>query len=850
VDAPARILVLADDLTGAMDAAGPFASRGLTTRVVVQPAGLDPSVLAGVRVVSVNTASRHLPAARAAEQVLAACAALQASRFELVIKKVDSTLRGNVVAETLAALQGCARPRALVATAFPAQGRTVHAGVVHVHGRPLAQTAFARDALSPALAAPLPEAFAGQPVEVLDGHADTELDAAAAQGLAQAARCLLVGSAGLTGALARALGEPGGAVSEPHCRGRVLYVVGSRAEAAREQCQTLVRAGAVVLDAPAGHWHGTPPPGGDLVLLATTADPARPDDAQAVAGRLARAALALAGSPDVGAVVATGGDTALALLSAAGVASVEVGGELMPGIAFARLPLAGGARWLVTKAGGFGDGDALAAIGRRLRGADAGAVAGAANPGGRLERILNPASIAVVGAGERPGSSGGAVLRNLRLSGFRGRVVPVNPKGGVIQGLPAATSLQEVQPPADLVAVLVRPEAILDVAQEAAHSGHRNLLILPGGFAEAGAQGRARDGQLRRLALDHDLLVAGPNCAGVVNLLDSSRPFAATFFRDLPRGGPVALVSQSGAIAEEMIAASHALDIPLGAVVSVGNGMHLAMADYLDHLGEDPHCKAILLYAESFGDADRFAAVARRVSSHKPVIALAGGRTAAGGAAALRHTGASPGADAQVESFLASAGVLRVHSLRELRLAGKVFGLLPRGAGGRVLILSNSGGPGVLAADRAVAEGLELVALPLSLERRLTDTLPPEAAVANPIDLLADAREDRFEAALAAVLEHMPGQLDTVLMVHVVPFMVDAQPVVQSLARVVAGAPVAVLHSMMGTLEHKAQWFATLAQAGVPCFDDTEDMCIAAGLLWRYRQLHAHRAAPATEENP
>lgn len=845
MDAQARILVLADDLTGAMDAAGPFASRGLPARVVVRADELDAAALAGARVVAVNTASRHLPAALAAERVLAACAAVRSEQFALVIKKVDSTLRGNVVAETLAALRGCERPRALVATAFPAQGRTVRAGVVYVGGVPLARTAFARDALSPALATPLIQAFEGQPVEVLDGHSDADLDAAAARGLAHARECLLVGSAGLTGALARALAAPGFPAPEPRCRGRVLYVVGSRAEAAGEQCEALVQAGAVMLEAPDGHWHGEPPPGGDLVLRATAADPSRPDDAEAVAARLARAALVLASGPDVGAVVVTGGDTALALLAEAGVACADVGGELMPGIAFAHLPLPGGARWLVTKAGGFGGRDTLHAIGVRLRARPPEALLPPVIQGERLGQILHPGSIAVVGAGERPTSSGGAVLRNLRLCGFPGRVVPVNPKGGMIQGLPAATSLNAVEPPADLVAVLVRPEAILDVVREAAGSGHRNLLILPGGFAEAGEQGRARDAQLRGLAQEHDLLVAGPNCAGVVNLLDPARRFAATFFRDLPRGGPVALVSQSGAIAEEMIAASHHMDIPLGAVVSVGNGMHLTMADYIDHLGDDPHCKAILLYVESFGDADRFAAVTRRVASRKPVIALAGGRTVAGGAAALRHTGSSPGPDAYVESFCASAGVLRVSSLRELRLAGKVFGLLPGGAGGRVLILSNSGGPGVLAADRAVAEGLELVSLPEPLERRLLGALPPEAAVANPVDLLADAREDRFEAALGAVLEHMPGGLDAVLMVHVVPFMVDAEPVVQALARVAAGAPVAVLHSMMGTLERKGDWFATLARAGVPCFDDTEDMCAAAGLLWRYRQLHARLMARA-----
>lgn len=455
----------------------------------------------------------------------------------------------------------------------------------------------------------------------------------------------------------------------------------------------------------------------------------------------------------------------------------------------------------------------------------------------RLDRFFRPHSIAVVGAGDRATSSGGAVLRNLRLCHYPGRVVPVNPKGGVIQGLPAATSLKQVYPPADLVAVLVRPEGILEVVQEAAITGHENLLILPGGFAEAGEEGRARDAVLRQIAREHGLVIGGPNCAGLVNLMDPAFPFAATFFRDIPRGGAAALVSQSGAIAEEMIAASHGFGIPLGAVVSVGNAMHVDLADYVEYLGADPACKVILLYVESFGDEARFARLARRIAATKPIVAVVGGRTAQGRAAAYRHTGSNPPDDSAIDAFCAEAGILRVPNLRQLRLAGKVFGTLPEGIGPRVLILSNSGGPGVLATDQAVLEGLELVDLSPELAHRLAALLPPEAAVANPIDLLADAREDRFEAALRAVLEEMPGRIDAVLMIHVVPFMVNAEPVIEALAGLAKLSPVPIMHSMMGTLERKAEWFVALGKAGVPAFNDSEEMCMAAGLLARYGRL-------------
>jgi acetyltransferase len=455
-----------------------------------------------------------------------------------------------------------------------------------------------------------------------------------------------------------------------------------------------------------------------------------------------------------------------------------------------------------------------------------------------IARFLNPSSIAVVGAGERPTSSGGAVLRNLQRSGFRGRIVPVNPKGGEILGLPAATSIGSLAEPVDLVTILVRPESILEVVAEAAQAGHRHFLVLPGGFAEAGDAGRARDAELRKLASERGLVVGGPNCAGVINLLDAKSPFAATFFRDLPRGGGVALISQSGAIIEEAIDASHRMGIPLGAVVSVGNSMHLGVIEYLQQLGQDPNCKAILLYAESLGDAQRFAQVAREITRRKPVVALVGGRTVPGREAAYRHTGSRPADDEAMESFCRSNGIVRVKSLRGLLLAGKAFGAFPRGIGSRVLVLSNSGGPGVLAADRAADEGLGLAPLPAAMADRLRAALPPEAAVANPIDLLADAREDRFAAALDAALEAGADAFDAILMIHIVPFMVDADPVVSALAERAGKAKLPLMHSMMGTLDRRQEWTARLEQAGVPVFADAEEMCAAAGLLARHRELN------------
>jgi len=450
-----------------------------------------------------------------------------------------------------------------------------------------------------------------------------------------------------------------------------------------------------------------------------------------------------------------------------------------------------------------------------------------------LRPFFAPKSIAVVGAGERATSSGGAVLKNLGASGFKGRIVPVNPKGGVIQGNEAKTSLREINEPCDLAVIVVPPPSIPEVVRDAAASGHRNLLILPGGFAEAGEEGRRRDAEVRTFATENNLTIAGPNCAGIIG-----SGFAATFLRDLPKGGGAALISQSGALAEEAIAASHVRHIPLGTVVSVGNAMQLGVDDYLAYLGEDPAVTSVLLYVESIDDPARFRDIARKVSGRKPVIGLFGGRTLEGGRAAAAHTGAVANDDAAIQAFAEECGIVRVESMRRLMLAAKGFGRFPQGFGRRVLILSNSGGPGVLATDRASAEKLDLVDLPERLRQVLRQRLPAEASVANPLDLLADAREERFASTLSSALVETDA-FDAILMIHVVPFMVDAGPVIEALAPLCREAKLPIMHSMMGTLVHRADWFRTMEEAGVPMFEDAEAMAECAGLLARYRSAQA-----------
>lgn len=460
-----------------------------------------------------------------------------------------------------------------------------------------------------------------------------------------------------------------------------------------------------------------------------------------------------------------------------------------------------------------------------------------------LTAFFAPRSVAVVGAGERATSSGGAIMQMLRRAAYGGRVVPVNPRGGTIFGYESVTSIAAVDPPVDLAVIVIRPDAIVDAVKQSADRGIRNLLILPGGFAEAGAAGIERNRALLKLASERGLTIAGPNCAGIIHL-DPTWRFAATFLRDLPPGveagadsNGLAFISQSGALAEEVIDKANARGLPFASVVSVGNAVHLGVEDYLAWLGERPEIAAALLYVESIEDHERFRNVARKVAAAKPVIALFGGRTSIGAGAAAAHTGAVANDDGAIDAFCASCGIVRVESLRRLMVAAKAFGRYPQGLGKRTLILSNSGGPGVICADRAQLEGLELEPLPKAMADVLRQQLPAEASVANPIDLLADAREDRFGFAFESAMSHAARDYDQVLMIHVVPFMVDAGPVIARLAELAGRSAVPVMHSMMGTLPAKAEWFATMERAGVPMFNDVEEMAEAAGLLARYPAL-------------
>jgi acetyl coenzyme A synthetase (ADP forming)-like protein len=379
-----------------------------------------------------------------------------------------------------------------------------------------------------------------------------------------------------------------------------------------------------------------------------------------------------------------------------------------------------------------------------------------------LQRVLSPQAVAVVGAGRDPGGVGHAIFRNLLRCGFEGPVFPINPKARSIAGVRAYPSLSAVPDPVDLVVVAVPPNAVLDVIRESASVGVAGLLVVTAGFAETGQSGLEVEQEAVDLARRHGMRLIGPNCIGIVNT-DPAVRLNATFADTDPVEGHVGLLSQSGAVG--VVALEHAVRSGLGlsTFVSVGNKADVSGNDLLAYWEDDEHTDVILLYLESFGNPRKFAQIARRVSHQKPIVAVKSGRTPAGTNAARSHTAAAATSDTAVDALFQHTGVIRVDTIQELFDTGALLACQPAPRGRRVVIVGNSGGPGILAADACAGAGLEVVSLPESTQKALADIAPLGAAVGNPVDLTAGAQPSHYRDALA-LLKREP-EVDSLLVV-------------------------------------------------------------------------------------
>ena len=363
-----------------------------------------------------------------------------------------------------------------------------------------------------------------------------------------------------------------------------------------------------------------------------------------------------------------------------------------------------------------------------------------------MARLLAPRSVAVIGASRESGKIGNAVMQNLVDSGFGGAVYPVNPNAASVAGLPAYASVIDILEPVDL-AVVVRPaNDVLDVVDECARKKVHTLVILSSGFAEMGDEGAVLQRSIVAKARANGMRVVGPNCLGIANTAPSVR-LNATFAPNRPVQGCVAFLSQSGGLGIELLSQATSRGIGISQFVSVGNKSDVSGNDLLQFWEDDPQTGVILLYLESFGNPRKFARIARRISRRKPIVVVKSGRTAAGNRAASSHTAALASSDVAVDALFRQAGVIRVDTLEELLDTAQMLANQPVPRGSRVAIISNAGGPGILAADACAGAGLQVEELSANTRATWRTIVAPGPDVQNPIDLGAAASADLFAGA-------------------------------------------------------------------------------------------------------
>lgn len=458
-------------------------------------------------------------------------------------------------------------------------------------------------------------------------------------------------------------------------------------------------------------------------------------------------------------------------------------------------------------------------------------------PRASLDGLFRPRSIAVIGASRRPGAIGRQVVANLVTGGFTGPVYPVNPHTDTVLSVPCHRSVGAIPGPVDLAVVVVPANDVARVAEECGRKGVKGMVVVTAGFREIGGVGIEREERLKRITRRYGIRVIGPNCMGVIHSSPETA-MNASFSATLPRHGQVAMLSQSGALGEAILADAAGAGLGVAMFASIGNVVDVEPADLIEYWEDDPQVQVILLYMESFGEATRFAEVARRVSRKKPILAVKAGRSAAGAAAAGSHTGSVGGADVAADTLLRQCGVLRLESFRDMfsLAAALLHQPLPRGR--RVAVVTNAGGPGILATDAVVALGLEMASFTAATKARLRKVLPVEASVANPVDLIASADARRYRDALRLVVAD-PG-VDALLVLFVSPIMIDAVAVAEAIVSQVKDKGKTVLACLMG--RQRGDEASELLRAnGIVVYRFPEDAARTLRLLCRRAELVCRR---------
>jgi acetyltransferase len=450
--------------------------------------------------------------------------------------------------------------------------------------------------------------------------------------------------------------------------------------------------------------------------------------------------------------------------------------------------------------------------------------------------LFHPKSVAVVGASTRPGTAGNDIFRNLIFTEFNGSVYPVNPNASNVVGVHAYPSLTAIPEPVDVAVLIVPSGAVLGIVEQAIAKEVKALVVISAGFKEVGAKGAELELQLRDLVQSARIPLIGPNCLGVINT-DPDVRMNATFGRKMPAAGNLAFISQSGALCTSVLDYAEERHMGFSKFVSFGNKADVNEIDLLDYLAQDEDTSVIAMYLEDVTNGRRFIETARNIfwETHKPMLCLKSGRSPEGARAVSSHTGSLAGSDSVYDALLAQSGVQRVDTIAELFDYAALYTTQPLPRGNRVAIVTNAGGPGIMATDAAVRYGLKLAELKPETKEKLRAALPAAASLRNPVDVIGDARSDRYQAAVRTVLED--DNVDMGIVILTPQSMTEIEETAAVVPAAVQGIKKPVVCSFMGARD-VAPGVAILREAGVPNYPFPEDGVRALAAAYRLVTVH------------
>ena len=457
-----------------------------------------------------------------------------------------------------------------------------------------------------------------------------------------------------------------------------------------------------------------------------------------------------------------------------------------------------------------------------------------------VEMFLRPRSVALIGASRERTTVGGELLYNLTSGGYAGSIYPVNPRAEKVGGLRSYPSIGELPEAVDLAVIAVPAEQVAGVARECERAGARGLLVISAGFAEVGPEGAARQQELLDVCREGGMRLVGPNCLGVLNTAPEVA-LNATFLAHPPPAGPIGFLSQSGGLGIAIVEAARRFGLGLSSFVSIGNRLDISGNDLLEYWEHDDATRVVLLYIESFGNPRRFARIAPRVGRSKPVVAVKSGRSPAGARATSSHTGALLAtSDVTVDALFRQAGVIRTDTMHELFDVGSLLSSQPVPRGRRVTIVTNAGGPGILCADACEAAGLEVVELSQAVRHRLSGFLAPEAALGNPVDMIATAPAESYRRTIETLAEQ--DACDAAIAIFVPPVVTPTDAVAREVRAAARAAPRLTIATVFMNSEGPPP---SEDGAGPPNFDFPEDAARALGHAVTYARW---RSSPRGRE--